>query len=190
VGPEPGILDWYTVIAALLALVALSAHGAMYVALKALEPLAARARRTALMLWPVLIALTIGSLLATLRIRPEVMKNFSDPLAWVIPALVVLSLAAMPYFSIRQRDWHAFLASSTYLVAMLAGAAVALYPNVLPSSSDAKLNLTIYNTAAGQHSLTAGLFWWVPGILIAIGYFAFIYRKFAGRVSADSGGHY
>src|SRR5258708_776013 len=34
IGPEPGIVDWYTVIAGLVALVALTLHGAHYVALK------------------------------------------------------------------------------------------------------------------------------------------------------------
>src|SRR5246127_5707566 len=33
-GPEPGILDWYTVIAGLVALIALTVHGAHYVAVK------------------------------------------------------------------------------------------------------------------------------------------------------------
>ena len=34
-GPNPGILDWYTVLGGVLALTALSLHGALYVALKA-----------------------------------------------------------------------------------------------------------------------------------------------------------
>src|SRR5439155_15673426 len=34
VGPAPGILDWYTVIGALVALVAMSLHGALYLAVK------------------------------------------------------------------------------------------------------------------------------------------------------------
>jgi cytochrome bd ubiquinol oxidase subunit II len=190
VGPDPGILDWYTVIAALLALVALSLHGALYLALKTPEPLATRSRQTALLLWPALLILTIASLLATVKVRPEILANFRNPLAWIVPAIVLLSLAAMPFLSRKQRDMHAFLASCAYLVAMLAGAAVALYPNVLPSSTDPRLNLTIYNTATGHHSLTAGLFWWIPGIFLAIAYFVFIYRMFAGRVQSGSTGHY
>jgi cytochrome d ubiquinol oxidase subunit II len=34
VSPQPGILDWYTVIGGVLALVALSVHGALYLAVK------------------------------------------------------------------------------------------------------------------------------------------------------------
>ena len=48
----------------------------------------------------------------------------------------------------------AFVASALYIVGMLVGAAFALYPVVLPASTDPALNLTIYNTAAGEHGLT------------------------------------
>ena len=39
VGPNPGILDWYTVIGGLMALVALGVHGALYISLKTEGPL-------------------------------------------------------------------------------------------------------------------------------------------------------
>src|SRR6202051_380177 len=44
VGPEPGILDWYTVIGGVVALVALAFHGALYLAVKTEGELQARAR--------------------------------------------------------------------------------------------------------------------------------------------------
>ncbi|HZD92759.1 MAG TPA: cytochrome d ubiquinol oxidase subunit II, partial [Candidatus Sulfotelmatobacter sp.] len=44
-GPDPGILDWYTVIAGVVALLALTVHGAHYVAVKTESDLNQRARR-------------------------------------------------------------------------------------------------------------------------------------------------
>jgi hypothetical protein len=35
-----------------------------------------------------------------------------------------------------------------------------LYPQVLPASTGNGLSLTIYNTAAGAHALTRGIYWW------------------------------
>src|SRR6266567_9037726 len=52
VGPNPGILDWYTVLSGVLALVALGAHGAHYVALKTDGELNTRCRRIASILSP------------------------------------------------------------------------------------------------------------------------------------------
>src|SRR5579872_3255851 len=65
VSPQPGILDWYTVIAGVLTL-----HGANYAALKTSGDLNLRSRRAAALLWPVLVAATVVSLSATLYVRP------------------------------------------------------------------------------------------------------------------------
>jgi cytochrome d ubiquinol oxidase subunit II len=70
VGPSPGILDWYTVIAGVVALVALALHGAHYAALKTSGEINLRARRAAARLFPALVLLTAISLAATLVIRP------------------------------------------------------------------------------------------------------------------------
>src|SRR5215469_6962627 len=95
VGPEPGVLDWYTVIAGLVALVALTVHGAHYVAVKTSGDLNLRARHIAQTLWPVLLLLTIASLWATLSIRPELLANYqSFPVLFVVPVAVAVSLAA------------------------------------------------------------------------------------------------
>ncbi len=190
VGPDPGILDWYTVIAAVVALVTLTLHGAHYVALKTEDPLRERARRVAAILWPVLLALTFVSLIATISIRPQLAANYHDhPIGLVVPVIVFGSMAAMLYFRTHGKDRGAFLSSSAYLIAMLGGAAFALYPNVLPASGDPAHSLTIYNTATGMYSLRLGLFWWVPGMILAIGYFVFVYRMFRGKVRLQDEGY-
>ena len=50
VGPQPGILDWYTVLAGVVALVALALHGANYAALKTGGDLNRRCRAAAALL--------------------------------------------------------------------------------------------------------------------------------------------
>src|ERR1700676_1957386 len=58
VGPHPGILDWYTVIGGVVALVALTLHGANYVALKTSGDMNSRARTLARRLWGLLFVVT------------------------------------------------------------------------------------------------------------------------------------
>jgi cytochrome d ubiquinol oxidase subunit II len=72
---------------------------------------------------------------------------------------------------------------------MLVGAAFALYPVVLPASTDPAYSLTIYNTAAGHHGLTVGLTWWILGMVLALGYFVLLYRMFRGKVRLEGGGY-
>lgn len=183
VGPEPGILDWYTVIAGVVALVALTIHGANYVALKTSGELNIRARRTASLLWPVLLAVTLLSLWATLSIRPELLVNYRRfPALFAVPVVVAISLVAMMAFRRKGNDKAAFLSSSAYLVAMLVGAAAGVYPNLLASTTDPYLNITVYNAATGWYSLSVGLIVWGLGMGLAIGYFIFTYRMFRGKV--------
>ncbi|HEY1271250.1 MAG TPA: cytochrome d ubiquinol oxidase subunit II, partial [Terriglobales bacterium] len=85
-GPKTGILDWYTVMTGVIALVTLTVHGAHYIAVKTDEDLARRARGIALILWPVQFFLTIVSLIATYMIRPDVMANYKNhPIGILVP---------------------------------------------------------------------------------------------------------
>jgi cytochrome d ubiquinol oxidase subunit II len=70
---------------------------------------------------------------------------------------------------------------------MLVGAAFALYPNVLPASTGSNFSLTIYNTAAGAHGMGVGFVWWTIAMILALGYFIFVYRMFRGKVKLDEG---
>ena len=58
---------------------------------------------------------------------------------------------------------------------------------MLPASTDPSYSLTIYNTAAGAHGLSVGFVWWTIGMILALGYFVFVYRMFRGKVKLDEG---
>jgi cytochrome d ubiquinol oxidase subunit II len=190
VGAEPGILDWYTVIAGIVALVALALHGAYYVALKTTGELNQRVRQTARLLWPVLVVVTAISLVATLSIRPDLLSNYKQlPVLYLIPVLVAGSLFSMWRASNKGKERIAFLSSCAYLIFMLVGAAAGVYPNLLMSTTDPALNITVYNAHSGSYALSVGLIFWGVGMAIAIGYFVFVYRTFRGKVSLTSGGH-
>ncbi|MGO9257808.1 MAG: cytochrome d ubiquinol oxidase subunit II [Bryobacteraceae bacterium] len=190
VGPDPGILDWYTVIAGLLALIALALHGANYAVLKTSGALNLRARRAAARLWPTLVLATAASLAATLYIRPSLLENYQRlPALYAIPALVAASLFGTWRLGRVGHERGAFLCSSAYLALMLLGAAAAVYPNLLLSTTDESLNITVFNAHSGEHSLEIGLIWWSFGMALAAGYFVFVYRMFRGKITGSFDGH-
>jgi len=183
---NPGILDWYTLLIGLLALVTLTVHGAHYVALKTTEAVNERARRIASRAWFVLVLLTVLSLMATVYVRPQVTDNFRLRLwGWIVPLVVVASLGAIPVALGKGRDLAAFIASTSYIIGMMGGAAFAMYPYLLPATTDPSYSLTIYNAKTGAYSLSVGLIWWGLGIALAIAYFTFLYRSFKGKVSVN-----
>jgi cytochrome d ubiquinol oxidase subunit II len=188
-GAQTGILDWYTVLIGVIGLVTLTAHGSYYVALKTDGDLGRRARGFALICWPLQFFLTFSALVATYFIRPEIVGNYGrHKIGYMIPILVAVSLGIMVWANPKGKEKLAFLASSFYIVAMLAGAAFALYPIVLPAR-DPQYDLTIYNTASGAHGLSVGLAWWSFGAVLVVAYFVFVYRMFRGKVQLGEG-HY
>jgi cytochrome d ubiquinol oxidase subunit II len=185
VGPRPGVLDWYTVLSGVLAAVALSVHGANYTALKTAGDLNRRARQAAMRLWPLLALLTAASLAATLLIRPGLLDNYRRvPVLYAIPVLVAAALIGIWHFARRGDEIRAFASSCVYLAMMMGGAAVAVYPNLLLSTTDQQRNITVFNAHAGWHGLTIGLIWWTFGMLLAAAYFVFVYRMFRGKIAA------
>jgi cytochrome d ubiquinol oxidase subunit II len=191
VSANPGILDWYTVIGGLVALIALATHGALWLVVKAPGELEARARRAATALWVALLLITLISLPATIAVRPSALANYKAyPILFAIPALVVAALIGILSFTRRHKPLAAFLSSCFYLIFMLVGAAVGLYPTLLPSSTDPARNITIASALAGSHSLHIGLIWWSLGLILALAYFTTSYWLFRGKVSAEAGyGH-
>jgi cytochrome d ubiquinol oxidase subunit II len=163
----------------------------LYVAVKTDGALNQRTRGIASWLWPLQVILTIVGLAATCYVQPMVLDNYQQhAVGYLIPVVVFASLGVMLYAIRKGRDKLAFVGSGLYLVGMLVGAAFGLYPVVLPASTDpVHRSLTIYNTAAARHGLAVGLTWWIPGMILAFGYFALLFRMFRGKVQTEGEGY-
>ena len=189
-GPHPGILDWYTVIGGVLALAALTLHGALWLSIKVSGNLEQRARKLIPKLCLVVSALTIVSLWATMIVRPSSLHNYLEyPFTFIIPVGVVASLAAIWYFNRAAQPLRAFLSSCLYLFLMLAGACWGLYPTLLPATTGQDRDITMANALSGPHTLSVGLVWWAFGMTLAVGYIVFVYSRFKGKVDLESAGH-
>jgi cytochrome d ubiquinol oxidase subunit II len=182
-GRNSGILDWYTLLVAAAAFLALATHGALWVALKTEGQLQRRARRAAQRVWWGLavgvVAITAGSF----HVQPHLRESFAArPWGYVFPLAALAGLIGMRMLDGRREGIEAFLCSCVFLAGMLTSAAFGLYPYVLPSNGDPASSLTVLNAAAAPYGLRVGLIWFVPGILLAVCYFVYTYRSFAGKV--------
>jgi cytochrome d ubiquinol oxidase subunit II len=181
-GVNPGILDWYTVIGGLVALVALTLHGALWLTIKTSGELEDRARRIVGPLWMALVALTAISLAATIAVRPASLNNYYRyPFTFVVPAGVIISLGAIWFWNRDTKALKAFLASCAYLFFMLAGACWGVYPTLLPATTGADRDITLSHALSGPHTLAVGLVWWTIGMALAVGYTTFVYSRFRGK---------
>jgi len=141
-GDETGILDWYTILVGVLALLALVMHGALWVRWKTSGSAGERACR----------------------------------------------LAGVRWFMVRRDERWMFFASCGYLTGMLASVVFGIYPMVLPARNPV-YSMTVTTAKAGAYGLKVGLVWWVLGMILAAGYFTYVYRSFAGKVTVDKDSH-
>jgi cytochrome bd ubiquinol oxidase subunit II len=182
-GRDAGILDWYTVLVAVAALLVLAHHGALWVALKTEGALEERAKRAAERLWWGVLVAAVAVTWASFGLQPHLAESFATrPWGYIFPALGAAGLL----FTRLWKGSAAFWASSLLIGGMLASAAFGLYPYVLPSNDDPAQSLTIQNTAASPYGLSVGLVWFIPGIALAAVYFIYTYRKFSGKIPAET----
>ena len=186
IGNNPGIIDWYTLLIGILALVVLTTHGSLYVVLKTTGDINLRTRKLIKILLPLQAILSIVCLATTCFIRPEILNNYKTYIwGWIFPVVVIASLIGIIFYLSKDKEFSAFLSSCAYIIGMLGGAAFGLYPNLLPAINPTA-SLTVYNSAASAYSLKVGLAWWVVGFILVTGYFTYLYRHFAGKVTLDN----
>ncbi|HEX4822842.1 MAG TPA: cytochrome d ubiquinol oxidase subunit II [Candidatus Polarisedimenticolaceae bacterium] len=177
-----GILDWYTVATGLFALVALTTHGAAFLAWKCDGELQSRARRVATRGFPVVAVAWVLVTAATRLASPDFFAPLrSRPVAWLGGVLAMVGLTIAAVASRRARDTRAFLGSCAFLVGLMAATAALFYPDVLRSSIDPSQSLTVMSAANDRPGLAIALTWWCVGASLAVGYFVLVFRLHAKR---------
>ena len=186
-GVHPGVLDWYTVLGGLLACAALTLHGALWLRLKTVGAVEARAARSVSTLWTAVLALTLLSVPATMAVQPATLVNYNRyPLTFIIPLGVMAALLCVLYFHRCGSAFSAFLCSCAYLALMLVGACWGLFPTLLPATTGADRSITLDAAISSPYTLHIGLLWWIFGMLLAALYFTISYTMFRGKVGSDS----
>jgi cytochrome d ubiquinol oxidase subunit II len=187
VGEATGILDWYTILVAVTVTATVAMHGGLWLAWRTAGAVRERADRIVDRLWLAVLALAIVTMATTLWVQPQVLHNVSaHPWGAVFPLTALASLLAVRGALHRSARRNAFLASAGYLVGMLASAAFGVYPMLLPAR-DAARSLTIENSAAAPYGLAVALYWWIPGMILALAYFYFLYSRLPVTVAARDG---
>jgi cytochrome bd ubiquinol oxidase subunit II len=184
-GTGTGILDWYTLVVGVTALFSLSVHGSLWVIVKTDGILQQRARSFAAKCWAGVVVLVLLVSILSFLVQPNLSEQFArHPWGLIFPSCVAAGLFGMRILGSRCKDEFAFLASTLYVVGMLASAAFGVFPNVLTSNGAQGTSLTIYNAATSAHGLAIGSYWFIAGFLMAVAYAVVVYRYFAGKIQA------
>jgi cytochrome d ubiquinol oxidase subunit II len=181
-----GLLDWYTVSIAILAAVMLAAHGATYLTLKTEGPVHDRSEKYAKYLWIAVVPLSLAVLVESRIVRPDLPgRAWSNPFWWI--GLIVIAASAFTLLTglTSGRERRAFVGSNFLIVGLLATGAAAIFPVMLHSTLAPESSLTAYAVASSPATLLRASYWWPIGFALAVFYFVFISRRYAGKMSVQ-----
>ena len=187
---DPGVLDWFTVLMGLTALVILTMHGASYLLMKCEGAVYNRCRNLLKgRLW-IMDIIMIISLIASIDVRPDFWEHYvNDVWGWIFP-IGVLAGRLWMFVSLRREQAHrVFLGSCVMIGSALGATAFAIFPRLLPHPTDPSLDLTVFNSAAPAYGLQVGVVWWSLGTVLVIGYFSYLFYSIRGKVKLDDHGY-
>ena len=103
----------------------------------------------------------------------------------VLAGVGAILLATMAVSELAQRAHIAFTLSTAAIVLLFVTLFVDLFPNVMPSSTDARFNLTVANTSSSHMTLTLMAIVAAVMVPIVLAYTSWVYWVFRKRVSSD-----
>ncbi|WP_405396369.1 cytochrome d ubiquinol oxidase subunit II [Maribacter sp. Asnod2-G09] len=187
---HPGVIDWFTIIIGLIAVVTLAIHGANWIILKTNSSINTKLKGVIFKLNIVLAILTVFSLVVWQVVNPNSLDNFGDkPYLLIFPLIYLSGLVGLFFIKKIKKDSHAFVLSSLLIVGGITSSLASLFPVILPSVNDTHEPLTIYNTAASEYGLSVGIYWGILGFLLILIYMIIQKRLMKGKVDNMDYGH-
>jgi cytochrome d ubiquinol oxidase subunit II len=185
-----GAFDWATPFALLCGVGLVAGYallGATWLISRVEGELAETARRQARFLFPAVLAfIAIVSLWTPLEFDRIAERWFSEPniwFLWPVP-LITAALAFVAWRSLdRRHDFLPFFAAAGLFLLCFLGLAISTFPYLVPPS------LTIWDTAAAPESQIFSLIGIVFMLPIILGYFAFVFWIFRGKIRVGEGYH-
>jgi len=171
-----GLLNPYALLGGLTTLTVFLLHGALFVSLKTHGPVHDRAQALAGRLFLVVLPVAGAFLLWTFLAHPSIATA-------VAVTVAVAALLASWSYDACGRDGRAFGFSALTVLASVATLFLALYPDVMPSSTNPAFSLTVANAASSPYTL--GIMSWVallgmPGVLAYQAWTFWVFRKRLG----------
>ncbi len=182
-----GVVDWFTLQLGLIALLALSLHGAAWIIFRTESPLNERLRRFIPAGALLLLVLSVTALFVWRQIRPEALKNYEAmPWLWIFPALMFLGLLGLIFIRRFTGAGKAFLFTSLFIGGGLFSTALSMYPVLLPSANAIHPDITIFNAGLDVSGMRVANAWFVVGISLVAAYFVLLFRVFRRRLKVGN----
>lgn len=185
-----GVIDWFTIIIGLIAVVTLAIHGANWIILKTNSSINTKLKTIIFKLDITLFVLTIFSLIVWQIVNPNSLDNFIDtPYLIVFPIIYLIGLFGLFFIKKTKKESHGFILSTLLIVGGITSSLASIFPVILPSTNDVNEPLTIYNTAASEYGLSVALTWGIIGFILLFVYLIIQKKLMGGKIDNMDYGH-
>lgn len=180
---QQGIIDWFTLLLGLVAVVTLTIHGANWVILKTSTTLNQRLKKAIFKLNFVLLALVVASACLWHYVKPFPLNNLQTHYwLWIFPIIGAVGLIGLFRIKTFKKDSSGFLFSSMFIFGSFATTVASMFPTLLPSTNGVNPSLTVQNVAAHEYGLSVGLGWFIVAAILVVAYFIIQFRVFKGKM--------
>jgi cytochrome d ubiquinol oxidase subunit II len=172
------LLNPFALLAGLLSLIGFTLHGAIFLTLKTSGEIHDKAKKWSQGLWAATLLVAI-----LVTISAFTFTGLIPGLGWNSGLLLLAGLVlliALRFLMAKGREGWSFVFSTLFVLCLSAALFVQLFPNVMVSSTDPAFNLTIYNAASGDYTLSVMskvALVMVPIVLLYQGWSYWVYRK-------------
>ncbi|GAA1893483.1 cytochrome d ubiquinol oxidase subunit II [Streptantibioticus ferralitis] len=174
-GTLPDLLNPYALLGGVVTLTLFTFHGAVFAALKTLGEVRTRARAMAGVL-----GLVAGAAALAFLVWTQAHSGNGRSLVALIVAVAALAVALV--LNRRGREGWAFALSGVTIAAVVAMLFLALFPNVMPSTTNPAWSLTVSNASSSPYTLK--IMTWLAGIMtpLVLAYQGWTYWVFRKRI--------
>ncbi len=187
---NPGVIDWFTIIIGLIAVITLAIHGANWIILKTNASIIEQLKSIIFKLNTTLLILTIFSLIVWEIVNPNALDNFvKKPYLIVFPILYLTGITGLFFVKKFKKETTSFLFSSLVIFGGISSSLASMFPAILPSSNNINPSLTIYNTTTNAYGLSVASYWGIVGLILIVFYGIIQKRLRKGKIDQMDYGH-
>jgi len=179
------LLTPYGVLGGLVFVLLFAMHGSLWLCLRTENDLQARAAKIFSVLWPIIVAGVAGFVVYS-KFVTSLFENYAKyPVLYLIIVLAVAGLVAARILAAKKMYFRAWGASCVAIVFTTFFGIAGLFPNLFPSSIDANLSLTAFNSSSSPLTLRIMLIVVLIFIPMVLAYQGWAYKLFSHKIKEE-----
>lgn len=187
---HPGVIDWFTLVIGIIAVITLAIHGANWILVKTNSSINEKLKSVIFKLTIVLAFLTIFSVSIWHLITPQPLANYLEHPSFIIfPIVYFVGLTGLFFIKKFKKEIYGFICSTLIIIGGITSTLATMFPVLLPSTNDVNPDLTIHNTHTSEYGMSVAVPWMLIGTVLIVVYFIIQKKLNAGKIDDREYGH-